>query len=103
MFHCYYTCDACQRVLDPKDEIRYVVRISPTIDLEDVGDPINDDRDYLDEINDQLESPTDGGDAPLEGDADEPVEYDLCSECRQKFSLESAGNRVIQSWGFSEN
>ena len=103
MFHCYYTCDVCQRVLDPDVDVRYSLRIAPCADAEDGDGKIDDDRDYLEEISDQLECTGSLDDVPLECDSEEPVQYDLCSECRQRFSLESPTARIVPSLDFSEN
>lgn len=103
MFHCYYTCDVCQRVLDPDGDVRYTLRITRNSDADDGDGSIDDDRDYLEEISDELESTGSFDDVPLGGDVEEPVEYDLCSECRQRFALEPSQARVVQSLDFSEN
>ena len=103
MFHCHYTCDVCQRVLDPIEDARYLLRISSCADVDGSDARIDDDRDYLEEINDLLECSGDLDDMRRDDDADEPVEYDLCSECRRKFSIETIGSRVVQILEFSEN
>jgi hypothetical protein len=93
-------------VLEPGEDVRYTVRIAQSSNGDDADGGMDDDRDYLEEISDQLEC--DGGfdDGPLGGEnkgVDEPVEYDLCSECRKRFSLEAPTPRVRQSLDFSEN
>jgi len=103
MFHCYYTCDVCQRALDPDEDVRYTLRITPSSDAEECDGRIDDDRDYLEEINDQLECAGSLDDAQLGGDVEEPVEYDLCCDCRKRFSLQPPETRVMQSLDFSEN
>ena len=52
----HFTCDRCKRVIDPEQELRYVVRM----EIEAVMDPIHenelaDDRDHLLEIDEILE------------------------------------------------
>jgi hypothetical protein len=52
----HYTCDRCKRVIDPEQELRYVVRM----EIEAVMDPVYDqepldDRDHLLEIDEILE------------------------------------------------
>src|SRR3990172_9769444 len=87
MFHCecHYTCDVCGRVLDAQADQRYVLRISACGDAADRG--LEDDRDYLEEIDNRLLCALEFDDE-LVGDEDEEIAYDLCPECRQKFSLE---------------
>ena len=106
MFHCYYTCDVCQRVLEPGEDVRYTVRIAVSSNGEDAEGRIDDDRDYLEELGDQLECDDSFAEVPRTASAetiDEPVEYDLCSECRSRFSLEAPAARVMTSLDFSEN
>jgi hypothetical protein len=57
----------------------------------------------LDEINDRLELSGALDDEPLDESGEEPAEYDLCSDCRRKFSLEPQGSRIVQILEFSEN
>jgi hypothetical protein len=52
----HFTCDRCKRVIDPEQELRYVVRM----EIEAAMDPIHesepaDDRDHLLEIDEILE------------------------------------------------
>ena len=102
MFHCecHYTCDVCHRVLDAKSDERYVLRISAC--GEDAQRGVEDDRDYLEEIDERLLGAADFDD-DLMGDEDEEITYDLCPECRRTFSLESLGRRVAPSLDFSQN
>lgn len=105
MLHCdiHYTCDVCQRVLDANDDARFVLRITSCGQGEDADRRMDDDRDYLDEIDDRLLCARDFDDDLVGEENDEEVEYDLCPECRQKFSLESLGRRAVTSLDFSEN
>lgn len=107
MFHCecHYTCDVCGRVLDAKSDQRYVLRISA---CGDEGDrDMEDDRDYLEEIDNRLICARDFDDElagdTFVGDEDEEITYDLCPQCRQKFSLEPLGRRAAPSLDFSQN
>jgi hypothetical protein len=90
-------------VLDPDEDARYVLRISRCAQTDDFEGKVDDDRDYLEEIDDQLECAGSFDDEQLGGETNEPAEYDLCGECRQKFSLEPPEGRVVQSLDFSEN
>jgi hypothetical protein len=85
-------------VLDAKTDSRYVLRIV-ACGREDVSPGVDDDRDYLEEIDDRLI----GADEDLVGDEDEEITYDLCPECRRKFSLDPFGRRVAPSLDFSQN
>ncbi|SRR5262245_362412 len=105
MFHCdcHYTCDVCQRELDAKSDARYVLRITPCGLGEDADRNVDDDRDYLDEIDTRLVCAHDFEDELLGEEGQEEVEYDLCPECRKKFSLDVLARRAVPSLGFSEN
>jgi hypothetical protein len=105
MFHCdfHYTCDVCQRVLDAKEDARFVLRITSCGNGEDADRRVDDDRDYLEEIDDRLVCARDFDDDLVGEESDEEIEYDLCPECRQKFSLETLGRRAVPSLDFSDN
>jgi hypothetical protein len=105
MFHCdcHYTCDVCQRVLDATSDQRYVLRITASGAGEDADRALDDDPDYLEQIDDRLICARDFEDDLVGQECDEEVEYDLCPECRQKFSLESLGRRAAPSLDFSNN
>ncbi len=105
MFHCdcHYTCDVCQRLLDAESDQRYVLRITACGNGEDAGRTLDDDRDHLEEIYDRLICSGDFEDDLMGQECDEEVEYDLCPECRQKFSLDAIGRRVTPSLDFSQN
>lgn len=105
MFHCdcHYTCDVCQRVLDATCDHRYVLRITAIGTGEDADRPLDDDPDYLEQIDDRLVCALEFEDDLVGQECDEEVEYDLCPECRQKFSLEAIGRRATPSLDFSKN
>jgi hypothetical protein len=98
----HFTCDRCKRVIDPEQELRYVVRM----EIEVVLDPIHeneqpDDRDHLLEIDEILER------VDLEQAADDTFHtrrYDLCPHCYRKFSANPlAREKPVQAVGFSHN
>lgn len=105
MFHCdcHYTCDVCQRVLDAQSDARFVLRITACGHGEDIDRTPEDDRDYLDEIDDRLIGAVDYDDDLMGQECDDEIEYDLCPECRRKFSLEAIGRRVAPTLDFSQN
>ena len=97
----HFTCDRCKRVIDPEQELRYVVRM----EIEAVMDPIHesepqDDRDHLLEIDEILERV----------DSDEAAEatyhkrrFDLCPQCYRKFSANPLAREKKTTLGFSHN
>ena len=98
----HFTCDRCKRVIDPEQELRYVVRM----EIEAVMDPIHenepqDDRDHLLEIDEILER------VETEEAATDEVHhkrrYDLCPHCYRKFSANPLAREKKTSLGFSHN
>jgi hypothetical protein len=100
----HHTCDRCKRVIDPEQELRYVVRM----EIEAVMDPIHedepqDDRDHLMEIDEILER--------VEAEASDSIgeeiyhkrRYDLCPQCFRKFSANPLGREKKATLGFSHN
>jgi len=103
MFHCdcHYTCDVCQRELDPQQDRRYVLRITACDDNDDGGD--DDDRDYLQEMHEMLECYGDFVETTADADPDLTIEYDLCRDCRRKFLLDPLPGRLAPQLDFSQN
>ena len=98
----HFTCDRCKRVIDPEQELRYVVRM----EIEAVMDPIHenepqDDRDHLLEIDEILER------VEAEEVAAEEVHhkrrYDLCPQCYRKFAANPLAREKKTTLGFSHN
>jgi hypothetical protein len=80
----HYSCDRCRRTIDPKDEVRYVIKLEVHAAFEPVeADEGDDERDYLAEIQDILER--------IESDesySDQQFQrrtFDLCADCYQRF------------------
>jgi hypothetical protein len=105
MFHCecHYSCDVCQRVIDARTDERFVLRITSCASGEDADLTVDDDRDYLEEIDDRLACSHEFDDDLSGSECENEVEYDLCTECRRKFSLDSIGRRAAPSLDFSPN
>lgn len=96
----HYTCDLCKRTIEPAKETRYVVQIDvlaapdaqPAIDEDD-------DRDYLAELHDLLESATELDDT----DESRSFSFDLCPECRKRFLKNPLGADASRQLDFSQN
>jgi hypothetical protein len=97
-------------VLDVETDQRYVLRItaSGSNDGDDADGRMDEDRDYLQEIDDRLIG-SDGFDDELIGgddgsdDGDQEIEYDLCSACRERFLHDPLGRRLAPTLDFSKN
>jgi hypothetical protein len=98
----HFTCDRCKRVIDPEQELRYVVRM----EIEAVMDPIHesepqDDRDHLLEIDEILER---AETEEAAGEVYHQRRYDLCPQCYRKFSANPlAREKKTTTLGFSHN
>jgi len=94
-----YQCDLCKRDMSPHD-LRYVVQIEISQAFEPLNDDeIEDDRDYLDEIHDMLETMDDCSAEEIF----QQIRLDLCPACRQKFAKQPLGGETGQEVHFSEN
>ena len=102
----HYSCDRCNRVIDPTQEVRYVLRIDAQAMLEpaDLEEP-EEDRDHLLEIHALLED-MDLEDSELYGEEEEvPQKYvfDLCPQCYRKCMRDPLGVETLVHVGFSHN
>lgn len=104
----HYTCDRCKRVLDPSNDLRYVVKleVQAVMDanaMEVTEDDIDDDRDHLLEVHEILERAED-----LEGDAvgDDVYQrnrFDLCPECYRRYIRNPLASEPAGQFNFSQN
>lgn len=100
----HYSCDRCKRILDPEEDLRYVVKIEVQAALEPVDvDEEEDDRDHLVEIQEVLERLEDDDDYELGEDVYSKRRFDLCPECYRKFIKNPIGREVVAQLGFSQN
>ena len=96
-------CDYCKRTIDLEEEVRYVVRMEIFAAV-DAGDPEGeDDRDYLQEIEDILNRDEAGSESVLSDDVYQQARFDLCEDCRKKFVRDPLGRKSVAGLGFSNN
>ena len=99
----HYTCDVCKRELDPKEDLRYVVKIEIAAAFDPVVDEEEDDRDHLQEIQDLLEHLQDTESSHIGDEVYQELRFDLCPECRKRFIKNPLGREVAKLCEFSEN
>jgi hypothetical protein len=100
----HYSCDRCKRVLDPEDDLRYVVKLEAYAALEPLEkEEAEEDRDHLLEIQEILERLDDPDDDPLGEQVYQKKRYDLCAECYRKFAKNPLGRELAAHLGFSQN
>ncbi len=100
-----YSCDLCGRELDPKDDLRYVVKMEIYAAFDPVAtDENEEDRDHLQEVQDILEGLEDAADDQIGDDVYQQMRFDLCPECRKKFAKSPLGREAAaKAFHFSEN
>ena len=100
----HYSCDRCKRMIDPEQDLRYVVKmeIQAAMDPVDIDD-VEDDRDHLLEIQEILERLDDEDSANIGDDVYQKRRYDLCSDCYQKFVRNPIGREAAPHLDFSNN
>ena len=100
----HYSCDRCKRVLDPEDELRYVVKLEVHAAMEplDLCEP-GDDRDHLLEIHEILERVEDADSDLIDDDVYQRRRYDLCPECYRRFMKNPLGREPVAQLDFSQN
>jgi len=99
----HYTCDCCQRPIDPESEMRYVVRLEVYASLESNDDELSDDRDYLQEVQDILERLDHERNEEIRDEVCQQQRFDLCDECRRRFVKNPLGKPVSHHLNFSQN
>ncbi len=87
----HYTCDLCRRELDPKEDLRYVVKIEIAAAFDPIAGDEEDDRDHLEEIQDLLEHLEEAHSNQIGEDVYQELRFDLCPECRKRFSKNPLG------------
>ena len=102
----HHVCHACKRSLGSED-VRFVVRMEVYEALGQDGASADDDRDYLGEIHDYLESLDesldDSEDDLIKGAECQLFRFSLCDACRQSFVRDPLGRRAAQPFDFSKN
>lgn len=100
----HFSCDACGKHLDPDEDQRFVVKI----EIVQAFDPMDgeadvDDRDYLQEIHEALQTLDAHGLESASDDLCQELRFDLCAECRKKFSKNPLGRPASKQFDFSKN
>lgn len=99
-----YSCDLCQRELDPQDDLRYVVKVEVYAAFDPSStDGDDDDRDHLEEIQDILERMEDSSNDQISDEVYQQLRFDLCPDCRRKFIKNPLGRELVKAFGFSSN
>jgi hypothetical protein len=100
----HFSCDMCKCELDPKHDTSYVVRMEVYPAPAQADAAMDDDRDYLGDINEVLErfEEFDADGQLPDHDTYQQRRFDLCSECCKRFMREPLGHRTAQQFDFSK-
>ena len=100
----HFSCDRCKRMLDPNDDVRYILKVEayPATEPLEVNE-IEDDRDHLSEIQEILER-MDDAEIQCVGDGlNQKQRFDLCADCYKEFIKNPVGRELAIQLGFSQN
>jgi hypothetical protein len=98
----HHSCDLCKRLIDPDEDLRYVVKIEVYAALDAAANDEEDDRDNLLEMQQILQRMEDMEDAAVGDDVYQTLRFDLCPECRRRFVKNPLG-RELKQFNFSKN
>ena len=99
MIHC--SCDRCNRSIDSREDLRYVVRmeVKAAVDIEFDNEA---DRDHLREVEEILELAENSQDDIFEDDYLQ-LRYDFCSDCYRDFLKNPMAREKPLECNFSKN
>lgn len=99
----HYTCDICKRIIDPAEDLRYVVKIEISAVFEPTVVDEEDDRDHLQEIQELLEQLENSRGEEIGEDVHQELRFDLCPQCRRRFVKMLLARGVAKLLDFSTN
>ena len=100
----HYSCDRCKRIINPEEDLRYVVKLEVEAAMEPLEvDEFDDDRDHLMEVQEILERLEDTDSELVSDDLYQRRRFDLCPECYRRFIKDPIGHDARAQFGFSQN
>ena len=99
-----YRCDMCKCELDPKHDVAYVVRMEVYPMPSEANSAIDNDRDYLEDIQEILQRYHEfeaDGELP-EHDTYSKLQLDLCRNCCERF-MQPLGRNKERQLDFSKS
>ncbi len=100
----HYSCDRCKRIINPEEELRYVVKLEVEAAMEPLDvDEFEDDRDHLTEVQEILERLEDSYSDLVSDDLYQRRRFDLCAECYRRFIKAPLGHDARVQFEFSQN
>ncbi len=100
----HYSCDRCKRIINPEEDLRYVVKLEVQAAMEPLEvDEFEDDRDHLLEVQEILERLEDADSEAISDELYQRCRFDLCSDCYREFIKNPVGHEGRAHFGFSQN
>lgn len=99
----HHSCDRCQKIIDPRDDIRYVVRIEVQASIDPVDQQYDQDRDHLLELEEIIERLECEESDEFSDSLYQRQRHDLCSNCYREYMRNPLSTRSEVKFGFSEN
>lgn len=99
----HYSCDLCGKDLDPENSACYQVRVDIAPVLDPPATAADDDRDYLQELNEVLSQQAEVPAGDLAERVPAELHFDLCPQCTRRFLKNPLGRRQSKQVNFSEN
>ncbi|MCR9118991.1 MAG: hypothetical protein NXI22_18830 [bacterium] len=89
-------------MLNPNEDVRYIVKVEVYPELEPMTDEFDDDRDSLVELQDMLDELAESGEDAFE-EIYQKKQYDLCADCCRQYVKNPVGPEPAVQFGFSNN
>ncbi len=100
----HHSCDLCKRLIDPEDDLRYVVKMEIYAAIDPIeADQNADDRDHLAEMQEILQRMEEAGTDAVGEEVYQQLRFDLCPECRKRFMKNPLGREAAKKFDFSKN
>lgn len=97
-------CSMCNRPLDTDTDLLYVVRIEIRASIGSTRWTESEaDRDYLQELDEVLETTDDLEDDQIGEEIVQQLRFDLCSDCRKRYIQRPVGMSCPRAFEFSHN
>lgn len=100
----HFTCDLCGKLLQPGDDLRYVVKIEAFA----AGDPTelteeDLEENHLEAVSQLLRDEEEAGKDAEVDEATKNFRFDLCPDCHQRFVRDPLGKENSHKLYFSKN
>jgi hypothetical protein len=100
----HFSCDRCKQMIDPEEELRYIVKLEVCAAMDPVdADELADDRDHLLEVQEILERLEADDDENIGDDVYQKKHFDLCPRCYREFIKNPLGREQPVHFGFNPN